>query len=345
MTSKDTKNHFRAIRNILKKDADTLVLLENLSKQLKVEVGVRSYNSALLWGSETEFANAYPLSNNNINFATLYSSNEQGKLLADLLIILVKKELEKKRIGNEVLGLYREINMIYDFSDLLSEKIDEKSLAEIALREASQIINATHGLFLIYDSDHDKVIELSSFGESPDRERNIEYQNSFLKELILRGTSSIVSPERIQNNPALRHFKAVMYAPLRVKHRTLGLVILGHDKEMEFTAAELKLLTTIALQSAGAIESANLYQKGLREAKEREEAIKSIHEVSQKFVPNEFIKALDKNKLTEVALGDLAEKDVTVMFVDIRGYTALSENLNPKDNFLFINSFNKKWGP
>ena len=345
MTSKDTKNHFRAIRNILKKDADTLVLLENLSKQLKVEVGVRSYNSALLWGSETEFANAYPLSNNNINFATLYSSNEQGKLLADLLIILVKKELEKKRIGNEVLGLYREINMIYDFSDLLSEKIDEKSLAEIALREASQIINATHGLFLIYDSDHDKVIELSAFGEFPNRERNIDDQNPFLKELILRGTSSIVSPEKIKHNPALRNFKAVMYAPLRVKHRTLGLVILGHDKEMEFTAAELKLLTTIALQSAGAIESAHLYQKGLREAKEREEAIKSIHEVSQKFVPNEFIKSLDKNKLTEVALGDLAEKDVTVLFVDIRGYTTLSEGLNPKDNFLFINSFNKRMGP
>lgn len=345
ITNTDTKIHFRALRNILKKDSDVVSLLENLSEQLKVEIGIIGYNANFLLGNGTEYANAFPLTNNEGIFGTLYASNQQGKILADLVIILVKKELDKKRIGNEVLGLYREINMIYDFSDKISKKIDEKSLAETALSEASQIINATHGLFLIYDSDHDKVIELSSFGESPDRGRNIDDQNPFLKELILRGTASIVSPERIKNNPALKHFKAVMYAPLKVKHRTLGLIILGHDKEMEFTAAELKLLTTIALQSAGAIESANLYQKGLQEAKEREEAIKSIHEVSQKFVPNEFIKSLGKNKLTEVSLGDLAEKDVTVMFVDIRGYTALSEGLNPKDNFLFINSFNKIMGP
>ena len=33
------------------------------------------------------------------------------------------------------------------------------------------------------------------------------------------------------------------------------------------------------------------------------------------------------------------------MFVDIRDFTTLSENLNPTDNFLFINSFNKRMGP
>ena len=123
------------------------------------------------------------------------------------------------------------------------------------------------------------------------------------------------------------------------------MVILGHNQVKEFTAAELKLLTTIALQSAVAIESAQLYQKGLRAAKEREEAITAIHKVSQKFVPNEFIKSLGKDRITEVSLGDLVEKEVTVMFVDIRDVTSISENLNPKDNFLFINSFNKRMGP
>ena len=52
--------------------------------------------------------------------------------------------------------------------------------------------------------------------------------------------------------------------PLKVKHRTLGMIMLGHNEAREFTAAELKLLTTISLQSASAIESAHLYQKGLK---------------------------------------------------------------------------------
>ena len=93
---------------------------------------------------------------------------------------------------------------------------------------------------------------------------------------------------------------------------------------MEYRAADLKLLTTIALQSASAIESAHLYQKNLKEARDREEAIRQIHEVSQKFVPSEFLKSLGKENITEVSLGDLVEREVTVVFVDIRGFTTIS---------------------
>ena len=344
-TDKGAIIYFKTLRRFLKKDPEAVLLLENLSKQLEIDFSIVGYDNKLLLGTQTDYSKKYKLTLNDEVYGLLYANKKQGKLLADLITILINKEIEKKKIGNEVLGLYREINMIYDFSEKISEKIDERSIAEMALGEASQIIDSTHGLFLIYDSDHKKVVELASIGQNPNRNDLIKTQSQVLKELIFRGTSSIVPEERIRNNPALSHLKSVMYAPLKVKHRTMGMVILGHRKEKEFTAAELKLLTTIALQSAVAIESANLYQKGLQEAKEREEAIKIIHEVSQKFVPNEFIKSLGKDKITEVALGDLVEKDVTVMFMDIRGFTTLSEGLNPKDNFLFINSFNKRMGP
>ncbi len=339
------KYYFRSLKSVLKKNPKVILLLKDLSKQMSLEFSITGPDSKIILGTEESFSYTFDLSKNEVVYGVLNSNNEKGKFLADYLIILVNKDLEKKKIGNEVLGLYREINMIYDFSEKISEIIDEQSIAKMALHEASQIIDSTHGLFLIYDTIKDKVIELSSFGQSPNRNNNITNQDQVLKELIKKGTSSIVSQERMNNNPSLSHLKAVMYAPLKVKQKTLGMVILGHNDEKEFTAAELKLLTTIALQSAVAIESANLYQKGLQEAKEREEAIRIIHEASQKFVPNEFIKSLGKTKLTEVALGDLVEKDVTVMFMDIRGFTTLSEGLNPKDNFLFINSFNKRMGP
>ena len=123
------------------------------------------------------------------------------------------------------------------------------------------------------------------------------------------------------------------------------MVILGHQEAVEYTAAELKLLTTITLQSATAIESAHLYQKGLREVQEREEAIRKIHDASQKFVPSEFIRSLGRDRITEVNLGDLVEREVTVVFADIRGFTTISETLDPRDNFLFVNAFNNRMGP
>lgn len=333
----------RILKGLVTRDSGSIQLLDELTAGLDSRFSV-FVNDQLISGEKNPGSFEFILEEGNYKYGKIISNNGKGKIIADLIKSLVKKEFEKKRIGSEVLGLYREINMIYNLSAMISEKIDDISIAETALKEASQIIDTTHGSFFILDTEKDRVIQLASFGENP-RVDSVEGQQNILKGLISRGTAAIVPSKLVALNPALNHLKSVMFAPLKVKHRTLGLVILGHEKEKEFTAAELKLLTTIALQSAGAIESAQLYQKGLREAREREEAIRIIHEASQKFVPHEFIRSLGKERITEVELGDQVEREVTVVFVDIREFTTLSETMEPKENFFFINSFNKRMGP
>ncbi|MEH6769564.1 adenylate/guanylate cyclase domain-containing protein [Maribacter arcticus] len=336
----------RALKYVLQRDKDSISLLKQTASFLNIELLVLDHDSKVLWGdAEKEYSYSVDLVCDRLRLGVVKYSNASGSFLVDLIKTLLTKEFEKKRIGKEVLSLYREINMIYGLSEMISEKIDTASIAEIALQESSQIIGSTHGLFLTYDPDEDEVTKLASFGDNPNSERNIKDQNEILKSLILKGNAAIVPENRIKDNLSIQHLKAVMYAPLKVKHRTLGMVILGHKEKKEFTAAELKLLTTIALQTAAAIESAHLYQKGLKEARDREEAIRVIHEVTQKFVPSEFIKSLGKAKITEISLGDLTEREVTVVFADIREFTTISEGLSPKDNFLFVNGFNNRMGP
>lgn len=72
---------------------------------------------------------------------------------------------------------------------------------------------------------------------------------------------------------------------------------------------------------------------------------RTINKAISKFVPNEFLKALDKKDITEVQLGDHAEKEVTVYFSDIRAYTTLSEQMSPTENFKFVQAFNSRMGP
>lgn len=346
MTQKINSLWIRALKYILQKDKESKSLLMESSLLLKQDFLVADATKKILWGEDsTPYSYVLDIEFDGIILGVFKSSTAEGKYIYDLIKTLLSKEFEKKRIGKEVLSLYREINMIYDFSEMISEKIDTTSIAEIALQESSQIIGSTHGLFLMYDSDEDLVIELASFGDNPNSKENIKDQNEVLKALILRGSAAIVPENRIKDNLSIQHLKAVMYAPLKVKHRTLGVLILGHEEKKEFTAAELKLVTTIALQSASAIESAHLYQKGLKESRDREEAIREIHEVSQKFVPSEFLESLGKDNITEVRLGDLVEREVTVVFADIREFTTVSEGMSPKENFLFVNSFNNKMGP
>ena len=219
---KTIKQQIRALKGVLRQER-TKRILDGLKGEIQMDLSVINLDGDVMFGSENPMPHRFPIADNGQEFAFVKSDREQGSLIADLLSALVQKDLEKKRIGNEVLGLYREINMIYDFSEMLAEKIDVDSIAEMTLGEASQIIDSTHGLFLIHDTETDQVVKMSSFGEDPNREQNIILQNKVLKELILRGTSSIVPYERIAANPALSHLRAMMYAPLKVKNKTMGM--------------------------------------------------------------------------------------------------------------------------
>jgi class 3 adenylate cyclase len=125
----------------------------------------------------------------------------------------------------------------------------------------------------------------------------------------------------------------------------MGCILLAHEDKVNHTAADLKLLTTLALQTSSAIESALLYERRIREAEEREQAMREVHNVTMKFVPYGFIKSLGREKLVDVQLGDQVQREVTVLFLDIRDYTSLSENMTPEENFQFVTSFNKGLGP
>jgi class 3 adenylate cyclase len=88
-----------------------------------------------------------------------------------------------------------------------------------------------------------------------------------------------------------------------------------------------------------------LYDRNIREAKEREESVRRIYDVAAKFVPYEFIGSLGHDVITDVRLGDQVQKIVTVLFSDIRDYTSISEGMTPEENFRFVCSFNERMGP
>jgi signal transduction histidine kinase/class 3 adenylate cyclase/ActR/RegA family two-component response regulator len=70
-----------------------------------------------------------------------------------------------------------------------------------------------------------------------------------------------------------------------------------------------------------------------------------IFDVTGRFVPNEFIRSLGKDRITEITLGDHTELEVTVLFTDIRDYTSLAETMTPEETYRFVNAFDGRMGP
>jgi class 3 adenylate cyclase len=64
-----------------------------------------------------------------------------------------------------------------------------------------------------------------------------------------------------------------------------------------------------------------------------------------RFVPIEFLKFLDRKDITEVKLGDQTQKDMAVLFLDIRGFSSLSDAMSPKHIFNFLNTYLSRIAP
>ena len=81
---------------------------------------------------------------------------------------------------------------------------------------------------------------------------------------------------------------------------------------------------------------------------ERENFTQELFQLNQafsRFVPSQFLQLLDKKSIVDVQLGDQVQKEMSVLFSDIRDFTTLSESMTPEDNFKFINAYLRRMEP
>jgi len=64
-----------------------------------------------------------------------------------------------------------------------------------------------------------------------------------------------------------------------------------------------------------------------------------------RFVPRDFLRQIEKNSILDVKLGDQVEKEITVLFSDIRNFTSLSERMSPRETFDFLIDYLEQMGP
>ncbi|MEE4256920.1 MAG: adenylate/guanylate cyclase domain-containing protein [Bacteroidales bacterium] len=69
------------------------------------------------------------------------------------------------------------------------------------------------------------------------------------------------------------------------------------------------------------------------------ENISIMNEANSRFVPRQFLEYLGKESIADIQLGDQVQKEMTVLFNDIRDFTTISEQMTPKENFNFLNNY------
>ncbi len=64
-----------------------------------------------------------------------------------------------------------------------------------------------------------------------------------------------------------------------------------------------------------------------------------INNAYSRFVPQEILKALGRDSIIKVELGDQIQGEMTVFFSDIRAFSEISERMSPRENFEFLNKY------
>ncbi len=73
--------------------------------------------------------------------------------------------------------------------------------------------------------------------------------------------------------------------------------------------------------------------------------LEQYNKAYERFVPSQFLSLLAKQSVLDINLGDQVEREMTVLFSDIRDFTALSETMKPQENFDFINAYLSRMEP
>jgi len=251
----------------------------------------------------------------------------QVEMVAALLTKLVGKEAERKGLGAEVLSLYREVNLIHRFSETLATLLDAPAVAAAAIGQACQLLTSTGGMVLLLNEKSGLLELIATSGEGLAAKAGIRPGEGLIGAIASGGNGEIVNevrsdPRYGQSDPAV---SSIVGAPLKIKEQLRGMIVIGSAGPVSYTAADLKLLSTLAMQTATAMENAALYEKTLHAAKAEALEATLLEVEAQK----RKAEAMLLNILPEVVAEELHRdgsvqpmyfEDVTVCFTDFVGF-------------------------
>jgi adenylate cyclase len=126
------------------------------------------------------------------------------------------------------------------------------------------------------------------------------------------------------------NIRSFMCAPLWSREEVIGVLYVDSPKSAQFGPADLDAFTALANAAAVAIEQARLSTQLLEETRRRER-LQRYHSPS---VVSRIIHAVDGDAGTAAQ-----ERDVTVMFCDLVGFTTLCQQVSATQSAAVLNAF------
>ena len=283
------------LRALLSPRSNSYPALKALREALGSSISVADLNGKVLFGgpeSESPFEDSHiPITCQDATLGFVIGPAASATAMASLLTHLAARESEGRALASEVLHLYREVHLIEQLSEQLAALLNLSAVGQSALAQAQRLIPATHGGILVMETEDGPLRSAAAFGNSSADSNLAETTESgplladsrFAASILERGIAEIVNdcasdPRTLD---AERNLSALICAPLRAGQRNVGVIALANTAEgATYSAANLKLLNTIALQTAAAIANSLLCAEMVDAARARAAFAAELHAAS-----------------------------------------------------------------
>src|SRR5579871_698438 len=233
-------------------------------------VRIEDANGTALIGDQAGGPTRVPITLENTTMGWVLGPADSATALASLLSHMAAKESERRALSAEVLHLYREVNLIEQLSEELAALLDLTAVGQSALDQARRLIGASHGAVLVMEKPGGRLRLAASFGsDAPELSPTSLFAATMLQRGIAEIVNDFASDPRSQSSEQI--LRSLISAPLRSKQSTIGIVVLANTNGSPYTTTDLKLLNTIALQTAAAIENSHLCSEMVEAVRDREQ--------------------------------------------------------------------------
>ena len=259
------------------------------------------------------------------------------------------------RLNRDLAKKTDQVRIIQQISSEITSTLDLDHVLEIVLRALERVLGFEHAMILLTDLAEDKLGLAASRGYDPSgvgakvafgdgvigvvaarrrmmRVGNIGASLAYLRSVRARmeAAGEMAPGGAAATLPGLANAQSQLALPLLVKDRLVGVLVVESPKLNAFDELDELLLQIVGNQTATAIDNARTYQM-----------VEKLSRLKRFFSPQ-----LAEAIVTGGADDPLKthRREVTVVFLDLRGFTAFAETAEPEEVMGVLREYHAEMG-
>ncbi|MBI5848052.1 MAG: GAF domain-containing protein [Nitrospirae bacterium] len=244
------------------------------------------------------------------------SGGENAPKVAAFLRYLYATGSNKRALVKDSLEKYKEITLLYDLGEKITDCLDIHSVAVLIIEETKKIIRSDNVSLMLLEGDQGELAILEAWGEESPGKLCMKKGKGIAGSVAASGAAEIVNDVAADSRFIVgeKIIHSLICAPLKVKDKVIGVLNISSSLPHSYSSGDLKMAMVLAYQAAMTIDNVRN---------------RSVRETFGRYLSDEIVRSILETPGGMNLGGE--KRTVTILMSDLRGFTSIGER-SPAEN-------------